>query len=267
MNAAEQTGESTQLNAAFYCFTPLENLAALRREWLTRLRAHGLKGTVILAPEGVNGFLAGPPAALQSALMDLRSLPAFAGLRVKESLSATTPFAKLLVKLKKEIVTFRQGSSETKSPHLAPEVLAKWLDEGREVVLLDTRNAYESRLGTFKGSHTPAIAHFVEFAGLRLPEEWKSKPVVTFCTGGIRCEKAAPYLTSLGFKEVYQLEHGILGYFEKVGGRHFEGECFVFDQRVALGADLSPTGARLCTHCQGPVPAASADCIHCGGIA
>jgi UPF0176 protein len=265
MNAAEQPGESTQLNAAFYCFTPLEDLAALRRDWLNRFRERGLKGTVILAPEGVNGFLAGPREALQAALMDLRSLPAFGEMRVKESLSPATPFAKLLVKLKKEIVTFRQGSLAAPSPHLPPEELAQWLDEGRDVILLDTRNAYESRLGTFKGAHAPAIGHFVEFAGLELPEEWKSKPVVTFCTGGIRCEKAAPYLASMGFKNVYQLEDGILGYFEKVGGRHFEGECFVFDQRVALGPNLTPTGASLCSHCQGPVPAASAACIHCGG--
>lgn len=263
MNAAE-TRELSQLNAAFYCFTPLENLPALRRDWLTRLRHHGLKGTVILAPEGVNGFLAGEPSALREALKDLQTWPGLASLHVKESFSAATPFARLLVKLKKEIVTFRQNVTASAAPRVSPEELAAWLDEGREVVLLDTRNAYESRLGTFRGAHAPAIGHFVDFASLTFPEEWKSKPVVTFCTGGIRCEKAAPYLIASGFREVYQLEDGILGYFEKVGGRHFEGECFVFDQRIALDPELRPTGAHLCHACQGPVPAASATCIHCG---
>jgi UPF0176 protein len=250
MNAAEPR-ELSQLNAAFYCFTPLENLPALRRAWLDRLRGHDFKGTVILAGEGVNGFLAGPTLSLREALKDLRTWPGLAQLHVKESFSAATPFAKLLVKLKPEIVTFRRGPRKSTAQRLGPEELAAWLDEGREVVLLDTRNAYESRLGTFKGAHAPSISHFVEFAAEQFPEEWKSKPVVTFCTGGIRCEKAAPFLLEQGFREVYQLEDGILGYYH----------------RIALDPAPHPTGARLCNACQGPVPAASAMCIHCGGRA
>ncbi|MGZ3684267.1 MAG: oxygen-dependent tRNA uridine(34) hydroxylase TrhO, partial [Bdellovibrionota bacterium] len=225
-----------------------------------------LKGTVILAPEGVNGFLAGAPDSLRAALEDLRSLPQLANLKAKESVSAEIPFEHLRVKLKSEIVTFRSGEIKATARHLPAEELHRWLSEGRECVLLDTRNTYESRLGTFHGAHTPAIDHFVDFAATAasFPPEWKKKPVVTFCTGGIRCEKGAPFLASLGFEQVYQLEDGILGYFEKCGGDFFDGECFVFDQRVALGPDLLPTGARLCNACQGPVPAEKSHCIHCG---
>jgi UPF0176 protein len=252
------------LNAAFYCFAPLRDLPRLRHDWRNRLDALGVRGTIIFAPEGANGFLAGAPDSVRTALTDLRTLPGFSGLTAKESYSKEVPFGKLSVKLKKEIVTFRQDLPPAPTRRIAPGTLARWLDEGRDVVLLDTRNVYEVRLGTFAGAHAFAIDHFVEFAGLALPEEWKHKPVVTFCTGGIRCEKAAPYLASRGFTDVYQLEDGILGYFEKVGGRHWNGECFVFDQRIALGPDLAPTGARLCAHCQGPVPRARQECIHCG---
>lgn len=258
----------SQLNAAFYCFAPLEDLPSLKRDWSASLRKLGVKGTVILAPEGVNGFLAGTAQAIRDALLLFRSHPGLGSLQAKESVSETVPFQRLFVKLKKEIVTFRvpELSPPAKpSARIAPEELAAWYDQGRDFLTLDTRNLYEARLGTFSGAHVPPIGHFVDFAeaAKALPEEWKKKPVVTFCTGGIRCEKAAPYLESLGFEQVWQLEGGILNYFEKVGGAHWSGECFVFDERVALGPDLRPTGARLCGKCQGPVPAAAARCIHC----
>jgi UPF0176 protein len=260
------TREANQLNAAFYCFAPMENLSSLREEWRPRLESLGVKGTIILAPEGVNGFLAGTASALRDALGLIRSLPALAGLQAKESRSSEVPFAKLCIKLKKEIVTFRVPVAATNAARIAPGELASWYREGRDFVALDTRNEYEYRLGTFQGAHNPRIGHFVDFAeaAKALPEEWKKKPVVTFCTGGIRCEKAAPFLQTLGFEQVYQLEGGILNYFEKAGREHWQGECFVFDQRIALDPRLEPTGARLCTRCQGPVPAREAACIHCG---
>lgn len=258
-----------QLNAAFYCFSPLagDQLPRLREDWLPRLRALGLKGTVILAPEGMNGFLAGAESAVREALDTFRALPAFRSLTAKESRSAALPFRKLSIKLKREIVTFRvEGVRPTEAPRLAPAELARWFGEGRDFVMLDTRNAYEYRLGSFAGAHDPGLAHFVDFAEAAkgLPEVWKEKPVVTFCTGGIRCEKAAPYLASLGFRQVYQLDGGILAYLESQGGAHWRGECFVFDDRVALGPDLAPTGATLCPACQGPNPKGAATCLHCG---
>lgn len=259
----------SQLNAAFYCFAPLADLPRLREQWRPALEALGVKGTIILAPEGVNGFLAGSRSALEQALTLIREQPPLSCLEAKISESEQVPFDRLLLKLKPEIVTFRVPGS---SPHEAPpapriqaEELAAWIEQKKDFVLLDTRNEYESRLGSFEGAHLPAIDHFVEFAAAakELPESWKKKTVVSFCTGGIRCEKAAPYLQSLGFEKVLQLDGGILKYFEKVGGKGFRGECFVFDQRVALAPDLLPTGATLCSSCQGPIPAAASSCIHC----
>jgi len=259
-----------QLNAAFYCFAPLADLPRLRAQWKPRLETIGVKGTIILAPEGVNGFLAGTRSALEDALTLIRSLPALAGLEAKVSESEQVPFEKLFIKLKPEIVTFRvPGTSPMEAPpapRIQAEELAAWIEQKKDFILLDTRNEYESRLGSFEGAHLPAIDHFVHFAAAakELPESWKKKTVVSFCTGGIRCEKAAPYLQSLGFENVLQLDGGILKYFEKVGGTGFRGDCFVFDQRVALTPDLLPSGASLCTACQGPVPKDCASCIHCG---
>ncbi|HEY8278058.1 MAG TPA: rhodanese-like domain-containing protein [Bdellovibrionota bacterium] len=259
-----------QLNAAFYCFAELGDPGALKRDLRPSLERLGVRGTVIIAPEGINGFLAGGREAVQKALELLRSFTPFAGLRSKESSSTGVPFEKLCIKVKKEIVTFRRPGhspleTDAVAGRLSPAELDSWFRDRKEFVLLDTRNSYESRLGTFRGAHTPAMDHFVEFPSLveSLPEDWKKKPVVTFCTGGIRCEKAAPFLAAQGFENVWQLEGGILGYFEAMGGKHWEGECFVFDQRVALGPDLAPTGARLCPHCQGPVPSSHSSCIHC----
>jgi UPF0176 protein len=258
-----------QLNTAFYCFTPLRELPALKRSWLPLLRDSGVKGTIILAPEGINGFLAGPGDAVRQALALIRGLPPLGAMRVKESLSPEVPFRDLCIKLKKEIVTFRNpGISLELRPakRIQPRELRDWYAEGRSFLALDTRNEYEAKLGTFENAVTLGTRHFTEFAeaARSAPETWKKMPVVAFCTGGIRCEKAAPYLESMGFENVLQLEGGILGYFEKVGGAHWQGECFVFDERVALGPDLRPTGATLCGACQWPVPEASPACIHCG---
>ncbi len=259
----------SQLNAAFYAFTALSGLPQLRERWLHDLKRLDVKGTIILAPEGVNGFLAGTENSLRDALTLLRREPGLEGLRAKESVSRAVPFRKLCIKLKKEIVTFRVpefSPPRRASKRLAPTELADWYREGREFVALDTRNAFEASLGTFTHAATLEIDRFVDLAEAAkvLPAEWKKKPVVTFCTGGIRCEKAAPYLESLGFENVYQLEGGILGYFEAVGGKHWQGECFVFDERVALGPDLRPTGSTLCTECQWPIRAGGKRCEHCG---
>jgi UPF0176 protein len=256
------------LNASFYQFSALEDPAAWGRALREELRAFRLKGTLILAPEGLNGFLAGEPAAVRAALGALRAHAPFAGIDVKESESDEIPFGKFTVKVKKEIVTFRvpgHNPLESAAPRLTPKELARWYAEGKDFLVLDTRNEYEVRLGKFKGARSLSLKHFVELPSALAPEleAFRGKPVVTYCTGGIRCEKAAPYLRHLGL-DAYQLDGGILRYFEHQGGDNWEGECFVFDQRVAVAPDLSATGARLCRSCQGPVPAAAAACIHCG---
>jgi UPF0176 protein len=158
------------------------------------------------------------------------------------------PFKRLKIKLKKEIVTFRQpqiNPAMVPAPNVTPAQLKEWFDQGRELVVLDTRNRVEFEAGAFNGSVQLGNDNFTDFATAlaNAPAEWKDKTVVTFCTGGIRCEKAAPYMQSLGYKNVYQLQGGILKYFEEIGHAHYRGDCFVFDERAALDAELKARDA------------------------
>jgi predicted sulfurtransferase len=234
------------LNIAAYKFAPMEgDLPALRAELLSFCRSLSLKGTILLAPEGINLFLAGEPAAVGALLGRLRALPGLADLAPKESWSDAQPFDRMLVKLKKEIIAFGVPGivpAACTSKRVTARELKAWLDEGRLVTLLDTRNAFEAELGTFRNAAVLPLKDFRSFpsAVAGLPEEMKRAPVVTFCTGGIRCEKAAPYLESQGFQEVYQLDGGILKYFEEIGSDHYTGTCFVFDDRTALTPALQP---------------------------
>ena len=238
------------VNLSTYRFTPFaaEELPALREKLLGCARDLGLRGTILLATEGINLFVAGPRAATDALLDELRALPGLADLAVKESLSETQPFRRMLVKIKREIIAFGvEGIDPARAPapRLDPRELKRWLDEGRPVVLLDTRNDYEVAAGTFKNALVPRIAQFRDFPAAlsRLPAGLKQRPVVTFCTGGIRCEKAAPLLVREGFGNVYQLEGGILKYFELCGGAHYEGDCFVFDKRGGVDPALRATRA------------------------
>jgi UPF0176 protein len=233
------------LNIAAYRFVTVEDPAQLRAAFKARAAGLGLKGTILIAPEGINLFLAGTAANVEAFLQTLRADARFAALEVKRSWSAAQPFRRLLVKLKREIVSMRcPGIDPGAAPRLAPEELKRWLDQGRELVLLDTRNQFEVELGSFERTVSLGLKSFSEFpqATAALPQALKDRPVVTFCTGGIRCEKAAPWLLSQGFREVYQLEGGILNYFEHCGGAHFRGDCFVFDERVALDPGLRASG-------------------------
>ncbi|MBA4017415.1 MAG: sulfurtransferase [Pirellula sp.] len=248
------------VNVAAYKFAPLEDLKPLRKRLLDLCKPLGLRGTILISTEGVNLFVAGVRESVDTLLAELRSLPGLAGLEVKESESARQPFNRMLVRIKREIIAFGVEGidpSRRTSPKLAPRELKRWLDEGRPVTLLDTRNDYEIKLGTFQNARTLGIDHFREFprAVAQLPEEWKRQPVVMFCTGGIRCEKAGPYMEREGFEQIYQLEGGILKYFEDCGAAHYDGECFVFDQRVGLDAGLSETESDQCFACLTPLTA------------
>ena len=270
---------SAVLNLSAYRFTPFAagDLVPLRDRLRMLTRKLELRGTILLSTEGINLFVAGPRAATDVLLAELRALPGLADLTPKESPSDERPFNRMLVKIKKEIIAFGvEGIDPARdpAPRLAPETLKQWLDEGRPVTLLDTRNDYEIRLGTFKDALVPGIDHFRDFpdAVRRLPESLKQSPVVTFCTGGIRCEKAAPFLRREGFDEVYQLDGGILKYFELCGGEHYTGDCFVFDRRVGVDSSLRETDAVLCFACQMPLTLAEQEdpryvpdvsCPHC----
>lgn len=248
------------VNYSAYRFTPFEEDALVPlRDRLRVLTAElGLRGTILLATEGINLFVAGPRPAAETLLAELRALPGLADLAPKESLSTERPFNRMLVKIKKEIIAFGvEGIDPARAPapRLDARTLKQWLDEGRPVTLLDTRNDYEVKLGTFKNALVPHIDHFRDFpaAVAKLPPELKHQPVVTFCTGGIRCEKAAPLLAREGFEQIFQLEGGILKYFEECGGAHYEGECFVFDRRVGVDPQLRETDSVLCFNCQTPL--------------
>lgn len=247
-------------NISCYRFARMDGLKELRERLIAFCKQRSLKGTILLAPEGINFFIAGAAEAVEELLAVLRALPGLEDLAPKYSFSDDQPFSRMLVRLKKEIIAFGVESIDPArytSPRIEAKQLKQWLDEGKPVVLYDTRNDYEVKLGTFRNAIPAGIDHFRDFpaAVAALPEELKDAPVVTFCTGGIRCEKAAPFMEQAGFKEVYQLEGGILKYFEEVGGDHYDGELFVFDQRVGVDPALRETGSAVCFACQAPLTA------------
>jgi len=259
------------LNIAAYKFTPLgdpphperpEFLEVMRRDLKRLCKDLELKGSILLSGEGINLFIAGLPNNVEALLIHLRAIPGLEDLEAKRSESVEQPFNRMLVKIKHEIIAFGIEGIEPlrhTSPKISARDLKALLDMGSPVTLLDTRNDYEVKLGTFMGATKLGIDHFREFpeAIRSLPESVKKSlqetTVVTFCTGGIRCEKAAPLLEREGFQNVLQLEGGILKYFEECGGTHYEGECFVFDKRVGLDPDLKETGSQLCFACQMPL--------------
>jgi RluA family pseudouridine synthase len=246
------------VNIAAYKFAPMGELRSLRLRLLALCRGWGLKGTILLSPEGINMFLAGEDEKVELLLKELRTLPGLEDLTVKRSVTEHQPFRRMLVRLKKEIIAFGVEGIEPgrrTSQKLSAQTLKQWLDEGRPVTLLDTRNDYEVKLGTFKNARAIGVDHFRDFpkAVRRLPVEMKEQPIVMFCTGGIRCEKAGPFMEREGFKTIYQLDGGILKYFEQCGGAHYDGECFVFDQRVGLDPSLQETDSTQCFRCQTPL--------------
>ena len=243
------------INIAAYKFVPLDDLAPLRDTLLHQGNAHQLKGTILLSPEGINLFLAGTRCGIDTFLKQLRGDARFADLAVKESISDYQPFRDYRVRLKKEIITLRVPGIDPgtrTSPRLSAWELKRWLDEGKPVTLLDARNRFEVEIGTFKNAVDLKLGHFTDFpdAVKTLPEELKQQPIVTFCTGGIRCEKAGPVLENQGFQQVWQLDGGILKYFEECGGEHFDGECFVFDHRVSLDSQLQESAYKECFCCR-----------------
>ena len=236
------------LNVSAYLFTPLDNLGELQSTLYQRADELALKGTVLLATEGINLFLAGDADAIRTWLKQLKSDARFAAVEAKESWSETVPFRRLKVKVKNEIIRMDHPTIrpfEERAAAVKPVVLKRWLDagvddDGRPVVMVDTRNDFEVDLGTFIGSLDWRITKFTEFpdAVAANREALRDKRVVSFCTGGIRCEKAAILMAEVGIDNVVQLDGGILKYFEEVGQDHYVGDCFVFDDRRTVDASL-----------------------------
>ncbi|MDO8248895.1 MAG: sulfurtransferase [Rhodoferax sp.] len=239
----------TTLNISAYKFVALPDAAEIRTTLLDRALGLQLKGTILLACEGINLFLAGPVEAVRGFVAQLQADARFADLVPKESWSDHQPFKKMLVKVKTEIIRMNHPAihpAAGRAPAVDALTVKRWLDQGmddtgRPVVTLDTRNDFEVDHGTFEGAIDWRITKFTEFPQALLDHkaELQDKTVVSFCTGGIRCEKAAILMREAGLEHVYQLDGGILKYFEETGGAHYHGSCFVFDERRALSADLS----------------------------
>lgn len=237
-------------NTAAYQFVAIADPQSLADDVLANAQQQGLKGSVLVAEEGINLFLAGEADQVGAFYRWLQADSRFASMRIKYSVSAQQPFARLKVKVKPEIISFRRESAsplQGRAPAVTPTVLRDWLrrghdDNGRPLVLLDTRNAQEVAHGTFEGALTLPIDKFTDLpaAVQACRPALADATVVSFCTGGIRCEKAALWMQAEGMDNVLQLEGGILGYFEDVGGEGYQGRCFVFDERIALDADLRP---------------------------
>ncbi|WP_342220086.1 rhodanese-related sulfurtransferase [Rickettsiella endosymbiont of Miltochrista miniata] len=233
------------INITAYRFVQLSAhiLPKLQISIKSKAKELGLKGTVLLSIEGINLFISGENDAIITFHNFLNAYSYFQNLEFKKSFSNFQPFKKMLVKVKKEIISFGIDSidpTKQTAPYITPEMLNIWLKNWPDLVLMDTRNSFEVELGSFENALNLDLNRFRDFpnAVKKLPEKLKNMPIVTFCTGGIRCEKATAYLLETGYTEVYQLEGGILNYFKKCGKKHFKGTCFVFDARESVSPNL-----------------------------
>ncbi|MGV0104000.1 rhodanese-related sulfurtransferase [Nostoc sp. DSM 114160] len=251
--------ENIQVVATLYKFVKLPDFTEKREPLLSYCQTQGVKGTILLALEGINGTIAGSRQAIDSVLWFLRSDPRLADLESKESYTETPPFERMKVRLKQEIVTLglpEIDPNEQVGIYVNPE---EWNDliSNPEVTVIDTRNDYEVNIGTFQGAENPQTESFREFPDYvrHHLDPIKHKKVALFCTGGIRCEKASSFMLAQGFAEVYHLKGGILKYLQEVPAQEslWEGECFVFDERVAVSHKLEKGSYELCLCCGRPI--------------
>jgi len=259
MSSAEEKAARPYLVAAFYKFVELTDCAALRGPLQQRCEDLGLLGTILLATEGINGTISGAPEKVRRLFERLREDPRFEDLHYKESWAAEQPFYRMKVRLKKEIVSLGVAGVDPRrkvGQYVAPE---DWnaLISRDDVRVVDTRNHYEYHLGSFAGAEDPNTASFRDFPQWveRELDPQKDRNVAMFCTGGIRCEKATSYLLDLGFENVYHLDGGILNYLETMDAKDslWQGDCFVFDNRVTVDHDLEEGDFEVCPACRMPL--------------
>ncbi|MEC7043036.1 MAG: rhodanese-like domain-containing protein [Candidatus Thermoplasmatota archaeon] len=257
MVASGMLETETYVNIAGYRFIDLSDRDELRAPFLEICLELELKGTVLLSPNGINFFVAGTHEAIEQYVSFLEEDERFQGISLHISYSEYQPFKRMLVRLKNEIISLGMDEikpAERKGQYIQPKEFKKWLDEGKEVMILDTRNDYELRVGTFENAIDLDIKSFREFPeATKKLEQDKTTPVVMFCTGGIRCEKASVVMENQGWENVYQIKGGILGYFKECGGAHWNGDCFVFDKRVSVNSELEESDHVLCFECRNPL--------------
>ena len=245
-------------NITGYKFIPIKDELVLQETILQRSTNLNLKGTVLISRKGINFSVSGNKNNIDKFLLFIRSDSRFADVDVKITYNAYQPFRKMLVRIKKEIISM--GIEEIDpfkftGQKISPKELNKKLNNNEDIVLLDTRNEYEVRLGTFKNAIDLNLDSFRDFPKEieKLRKKLNGKEVVMFCTGGIRCEKASALMLKNGFENIQQIDGGVINYFKETGGRHWNGDCFVFDDRVALDKDLLETDYVLCFRCREPL--------------
>ena len=249
MNIANITG---------YKFTPIEDELVLQETILRRSTDLNLKGTVLISSKGINFSVSGTINNIDKFIFFIHSDNRFADVDVKITYSDYQPFRKMLVRIKKEIISMgieKINPFQFTGQKISPKELNNKLNNNEEIVLLDTRNEYEVRLGTFKNAIDLNLDSFRDFPKEieKLRQKLKGKEVVMFCTGGIRCEKASALMLENGFENIKQIDGGVINYFKETGGKHWNGDCFVFDDRVALDKDLVETDYVLCFRCREPL--------------
>ncbi len=227
------------LNISAYRFISLTALPELQAQFRQFCRARPIKGSIMLSHEGINLMLAASPEVIAEFKQFIATFPPFSAMMYKTSVSDTIPFRRMFIKIKHRLTPLAvslDAQHDKTGNHLPPHTLKQWLDAKKEFTLLDVRNDYEIEQGTFAGATSLGLKHFSDFAAAvaALPAAIRAQPIVTCCTGGIRCEKIVPFMQQQGFKEVYQLEGGILQYFHDCGDVHYDGACYVFDERVAI---------------------------------
>ena len=248
------------LNIAGYKFEPLNDVEGLVPEFQSVCDDLDLKGSVYLSSNGINFSLAGSEEAVQQYLYFMEQDKRFLDIPLKKTYSETQPFRRMKVRQKKEIISLGRDDinpRELTGDYVTPQELCAMYENNEDVIVLDTRNEYETRVGLFENAVDLQLDTFRDFPDAieQLPDEYKDKQIVMYCTGGIRCEKASAVMLKAGFSDVKQLEGGVLDYFKETGGKYWNGDCFVFDERVALDTDLNETEYVYCYICREPLSA------------
>ena len=248
------------LNIAGYKFEQIDSLDTLIPEFQKKCDELELKGSVYLSPKGINFSISGTEENIGKYINFMESNSQFLNIPLKRTYSETQPFRRMKVRLKKEIISLGRDDinpRELTGEYVTPQELLNMYENSDDVVILDTRNEYETRVGLFENAVDLQLDTFRDFpkAIEQLPEEYKDKQIVMYCTGGIRCEKASAVMLKAGFTDVKQLEGGVLDYFKETGGKYWNGDCFVFDERVALDKDLNETEYIYCYICREPLSA------------